>query len=129
MAPASAHRSASSGPDDDEQGQPTRWPWSIAALALCAAVVQVIASIVLGVARLDRFTAAANEPASPYLVVAVLIALAATAVWIVRERLVLAVPLALASPLAIWAAMRPRTTRLGLAYHGEFILHHFSALL
>ena len=80
-----------------------RWPWGIASVALVAALAQILASIVLGMARLERFNAAAAEPAAPYLVIAALVAVAALGVWIVRERMALAAPLALLSVVAIWA--------------------------
>ena len=123
MTPERPHTPADAGPSEH------RWPWTIAAIALVAAVAQVLASIVLGMARLQRFTAAANESAYPYMVIAALLAVVALSVWVVRRRLVLALPLAVLMPMGIWLALRTRTSRLGLAYHSEFILHHFSALL
>ena len=116
---------SSSGSETDSE----RWPWGIASVALVAGLAQILASVALGMARLERFNAAAAEPLAPYLVIAALVALAALSVWVVRERMVIAAPLALVSLLAIWGSMRGRTTGLGLAYHGEFVLHHFNALL
>jgi hypothetical protein len=106
-----------------------RAPWGIAAVALVAGLLQIVASVVLGLARLDRFTAAANESAQVYLVVAALVAVGALSIWLVRERMVIALALAALWPLGMWLGLRAHTTSLGLAYHGEFILHHFSALL
>ena len=50
-------------------------------------------------------------------------------VWALRRR-----PLVAAGVLVVWQAavllpLRGRTSRLGLAYHGEFVLHHFATLL
>jgi hypothetical protein len=103
--------------------------WDIAAVALAAGVLQIIASIVLGLARLDRFTAAANEGAYTYLVVAALVGAGVFSIWSVRSRPPVALMLLAVWPAGIWYGLRAHTTRLGLAYHGEFILHHFSALL
>ncbi len=106
-----------------------RSPWGIAAVALVAGLLQVIASIVLGLAKLDAFMAAANESAKIYMVVAALAAAAALSVWMVRERPPIAAALGLLWPAGLWHGLRGRITGLGLAYHGEFILHHFAALL
>ncbi|MFO7561159.1 MAG: hypothetical protein R6X02_00845 [Enhygromyxa sp.] len=91
--------------------------------------MQVLASIVLGLAKLDRFLSAANEGPTIYLVVAALIGAAALSIWMVRERPPIAVALLFLWPIGLWYALRPRVTVLGLAYHGEFVLHHFAALL
>lgn len=98
-------------------------------MALAAGLLQIVASIVLGLARLDRFTAAANEGAYTYLVVAALIGAGVFSIWSVRARPPVALTLAAVWPVGIWYGLRPHTTSLGLAYYGEFILHHFSALL
>jgi hypothetical protein len=112
-----------------ESDPPERWPWGIAAVALVAGLLQVVASIVLGLARLDRFLAAANESPTAYLVVAALIGAAALSIWMVRERPPIAMALLMLWPIGLWYGLRSRITVLGLAYHGEFVLHHFAALL
>ncbi|PRQ02115.1 hypothetical protein ENSA5_25740 [Enhygromyxa salina] len=106
-----------------------RSPWAIAAVALVAGLLQIIASIVLGLARLEKFTAAANEGAYIYLVVGALLGAGVFSVWVVRSRPQLAVTLALVWPAGVWYGLRAHTSTLGLAYHGEYILHHLSALL
>ena len=116
-------------PDAGSSG-PAQWsPWSIAVIALLAALFQVVASVALGLARLDSFAAAANEGPQVYLLAALLTAAAGYSIWLVRGRRHLALALAAIWPLGLWYGLRGRTTALGLAYHGEFILHHFAALL
>ncbi len=104
-------------------------PWGIASIALVAGLLQIIASIALGVAKLDAFALAAGERPLMYMVLAVLIAAAVGSVWLVRERPPIALALALVWPLGLWFGLRGQLSGLGLAYHGEFILHHFSAVL
>jgi hypothetical protein len=106
-----------------------RSPWGIASVALVAGLLQVVASIVLGLAKLETFMAAAGESATAYLVVAALVAAAALSIWMVRERPPIAVALLLLWPVGLWYGLHDRITGLGLAYHGEFVLHHFAALL
>lgn len=104
-------------------------PWGIAAIALVAGLLQIIASIALGMAKLDAFAAAAREPAYPAMIVALLIAAAVGSVWMMRERPSIALALALAWPFGLWQGLKGRVSPLALAYHGEFVLHHFSAVL
>jgi hypothetical protein len=108
---------------------PERSPWGIAAVALTAGLLQIIASIALGMASLERFTAAADERPAIYMVVAVLIGAGSLSVYLVRERVAIALTLAAVWPLGMWYALRQHTSLLGLAYHGEFVLHHFAAVL
>lgn len=114
---------------DEDPVADGRAPWGIASAALLAGLLQVVASIVLGLASLERFLAAASESASIYLVVAALVAAAGLSIWMVRERTSIAVALTILWPMVLWYALRQRITGLGLAYHGEFVLHHFAALL
>lgn len=116
-------------PDDADPRTAERSPWGIASVALLAGLLQVIASIVLGLANLESFLAAASQGATIYLVVAALIAAAGLSIWMVRERPPIALALALLWPLGLWYGLRHRITGLGLAFHGEFVLHHFAALL
>lgn len=108
---------------------PERSPWGIATVALLAATLQVVASIALGLARLDRFNAAAGESPGMYLVVAALLGVAGLSIWLVRERMIIALTLAVLWPVGLWLSLRAHVTALGLAYHGEFVLHHFAAVL
>jgi hypothetical protein len=108
---------------------PQRSPWGIGAVALVAGFFQIIASIALGLASLERFTAAADERPAIYLVMVVLISAGTLAVWIVRERMAIAVALALIWPIGMWFGLRKHASVMGLAYHSEFVLHHFAAVL
>lgn len=98
-------------------------------MALAAGLLQIIASVALGLASLERFTAAADERPAIYMVVAVLIGAGSLSVWLMRERFAIALTLAAVWPVGMWYALRPHTSWLGLAYHGEFVLHHLSAVL
>lgn len=104
-------------------------PWGLAGVALVAALLQVVASIALGMARSDDFARAAAEDPRVYLVVAALLTAAVYSVWLVRERVPVALTLAVAWPVGMAFGLRGHASGLGLAFHGEFILHHFSALL
>lgn len=104
-------------------------PWGIASIALIAGLLQIVASIALGMAKLDAFTAAAGERPFMYMVVVVLCAAAVGSIWLVRERPPVAFALSAIWPAGVWIGLRGKLTGLGLAYHGEFILHHFSAVL
>jgi hypothetical protein len=121
-----ANHGGRGGPEDPADA---RSPWGIASVALVAGLLQVIASIVLGIAELENFLAAASEGATAYLVVAALIAASALSVWMVRERPPIAAALTLLWLVGLWYGLRDRITGLGLAYHGEFVLHHFAGLL
>jgi hypothetical protein len=111
-------------PTPDVEG---RSPWGIASVALVAGILQIVASVVLGLAKLDRFLAAAGESPKIYMILAALIAAGVVSVWLVRERTAVAAGLAFAWPAALYYGLRGRVSGLGLAYHGEFILHHFAA--
>lgn len=98
-------------------------------MALAAGLLQIIASVALGLASLERFTAAADERPAIYMVVAVLIGAGSLSIWLTRERLAIALTLAAVWPLGMWYALHKHTSWLGLAYHGEFVLHHLAAVL
>jgi hypothetical protein len=104
-------------------------PWGIAAIALIAGLLQVVASVALGMAKLDAFVLASAERPFMYMVVAALVTAAVGSVWMVRERPPVAVALTVLWPAGLWFGLRHKLTGLGLAYHGEFILHHFSGVL
>ncbi len=91
-------------------------------------MLQIIASVVLGMARIDEFAEAAAEPARLYLLVAALLTVGVFSVWLARERVAVALGLVVAWPLGLWLGLRGKISMLGLAFHGEFFLHHFSAL-
>jgi hypothetical protein len=116
-------------PEPDGSPRPERSFWGIAAVALAAGLLQIIASVALGLASLERFTAAADERPAIYMVVAVLIGAGSLSVWLTRERFAIAMTLAIVWPIGMWYALHQHTSWLGLAYHGEFMLHHLSAVL
>lgn len=111
----------------DDLRQPS--PWGIASIALVAGLLQIVASIALGMAKLDAFAEAAQQSAFPSMVVAILLCAAIGSIWQMRERPSIALALALAWPAGLWMGLGDRVSPLALAYHGEFILHHFCAVL
>lgn len=113
----------------DGSPRPERSPWGIAAVALGAGFLQIIASVALGLASLERFTAAAEERPAVYLVVAVLVAVALLSIWLVRERTAIALTLTIIWPIGLWFGLKKHASWMGLAYHSEFLLHHFAAVL
>lgn len=97
--------------------------------ALVAAAFQVLATLLLGLAPLEAIHTAAQEGAGLYLLGASGTAVATGALWVLRKRPLLASIIFLTLQLALLISLVTRTTRLGLAYHGEFILHHFITFL
>jgi hypothetical protein len=101
----------------------------LGAFALVAGALQIVATAALGRARSDAIARAAAEGATLYLVGALASGLGLLVVWLLRRRpLVAAVTFLLWQGAVFWP-LRARGSRLGLAYHGEYILHHFVALL
>jgi hypothetical protein len=101
----------------------------LGAFLLVAAVLQFMASVALGQATTEKLARAAAEGARMYLIGGLAMLVGLVGVWSLRRR-----PLVAAGVLVVWQAavllpLRSRTSRLGLAYHGEFVLHHFAALL
>lgn len=101
----------------------------LGAVALLAGVLQVMATVLLGLAPLDDLRAAAAEGAQQYLLGTLATGLGLVVVWFLRRR-----PLAAAVLLLVWQGavfwpLRARTSLLGLAFHGEYVLHHFTGLL
>lgn len=97
--------------------------------ALVAAVFQVLATLLLGLAPLDEIQRASQEGSQLYLIGALGTAIATTVLWTLRRKPLLASIVFLVLELGLLLSLVADTTRLGLAYHGEFILHHFVALL
>ncbi|MCA9654852.1 MAG: hypothetical protein KC501_33355 [Myxococcales bacterium] len=101
----------------------------LAAVALIAGILQVMATVMLGLASLEDLRAAASEGARPYLLGVLAITLGLGVAWLLRRR-----PLWAALVLVGWMGavlwpLLPRVSSLGLAYHGEYVLHHFTGLL
>ena len=120
---------ASHSPADRSSGRPV----AVAALAAAAAIaglLQLIAGVALGLATPEALHRAAREGPRIYILVILALAAGGLLTWWLRARPRVAVPVALAGPLltgvAVW---RGGLTKLGLAYHGEFILHHFLTLV
>jgi len=102
---------------------------TLAAIALIAGILQVMATVLLGLASLEELAAAEAEGAQQYLLGGLATALGLVVVWLLRKR-----PLVAALLLVVWQAavfwpLHDRTSMLGLAFHGEYVLHHFTGLL
>ena len=93
--------------------------------ALVAAAFQVLATLLLGLAPLEAIQQAADEGSKLYLYGALGTAVATGVLWLLRKHPLPASLAFLTLELALLFAIIGRTSRLGLAYHGEFILHHF----
>ena len=102
----------------------------IAVAAAVAGLLQLIAGVALGLASPEALHRAARQGPKIYILVVLALAGCGLLAWLLRRRPRLAVGLAVAGPalagLLIW---RGGFTRLGLAYHGELILHHFLTLV
>lgn len=101
----------------------------LAAVALLAGILQVMATVLLGLATLEELRAAAAEGARPYLVGTLVAVLGLGGAWLLRRRPLWAVLGLVAWQGAVLLALRPYTSLLGLAFHGEYVLHHFTGLL
>jgi len=97
--------------------------------ALLAGLLQIVASIQLGMARLAALQTAAVEGSMPYVLGTLAAVVGVAVVWSLRRRLLLAAGVFVLWQGAILVPLRAKTTSLGLSYHGEYILHHFSALV
>ena len=114
------------------QGGPAR-PVAVPVLAAAAAIaglLQLIAGVALGLASPEALHRAAR--AGPRATILLVLALAGCGLlaWLLRQRTAVAAGLGLAGPLLaaiVW--WKGGLTKLALAYHGEFILHHFLALV
>jgi len=101
----------------------------LAAVTLLAGVLQVMATVMLGLASLEELHAAEAEGAQQYLLGTLATVLGVIVVWFLRKRPLVAVILLLVWQGAVFWPLRARTSLLGLAFHGEYILHHFTGLL
>lgn len=97
--------------------------------ALAAAVLQVLATIVLGLARVGALEIAAAEGSGYYLLGALGTGLGMLTMWLLRRRVLVAVAVFVVWQGALLVALAPRTSTLGLAFHGEYVLHHFATFL
>lgn len=109
----------------------TRTPQAhtLAAAAALAGTLQLVATLELSMSSEGAVVRAIREGPTIYLgAAAILAAFAALVVW-QRRRWTVAVGLALPGLLAAIGLVWTSGSRLGLSYHGEFLLHHFLALL
>lgn len=97
--------------------------------ALAAAVLQVLATIVLGLARVGALEIAAAEGSGYYLLGALGTGLGMLTMWLLRRRALVALAVFVVWQGALVVALAPRTSTLGLAFHGEYVLHHFATFL
>ncbi len=96
---------------------------------LLGGILQVMATVLLGLASIDELRLAAAEGAHDYLLGAIATLLGLGVVWLLRKRpLVAAVVLVLWQGAVFWP-LHARTSALGLAFHGEYVLHHFTGLV
>lgn len=117
---------------DDRPSPPPR-PVAVHLVAILVAVaglLQLIASVALGLATPQALHRAAREGPRVYILAALLLATCVLVAWLLRRRRLAAAALGAAGPIVaavtLWLG---GISRLGLAYHGEFILHHFITLL
>jgi hypothetical protein len=117
----------------DVSNSPPPRPVAVPVLAAAAAVAglfQLIAGVALGLASPEALHRAAREGPRVYILVVLALAGCGLLAWALRARPRVAAALGAAGPivagLLIW---RGGLTRLGVAYHGEFILHHFLSLV
>lgn len=97
--------------------------------ALVGGLLQILASIHLGLARLDALTSAAQEGPGIYLLAVFGAAVGLGALWLLRSRPLVATVAFLLWQLAVLWPLARRMTLLGLSLHGEYMLHHFVAIV
>ena len=117
----------------DARPSPPPRPVAVHLVAIAVAVaglLQLIASVALGLAAPHALHRAAREGPRVYILATLLLAACILVAWLLRRRRLAAAALGAAGPLlaalTLWVG---GISRLGLAYHGEFILHHFLTLL
>lgn len=109
--------------------EPRQAAATLTAFALIGGLLQIFASVALGSAKLDELTIAAQEGPLFYVVATFAVAVGVIVVWALRRR-----PMLAALSFVVWQAgilwpLSRRMSVLGLALYGEFILHHFVALV
>jgi len=97
--------------------------------AFVAGVLQILATVKLGLAPIERLEAAAGEGVGWYLLSIFIGVLALASFWVFRRTptIATAVFTVIAIALILWAPRQ--TSSLGFAYHGEYVVHHFAALI
>ncbi len=103
---------------------------ALAAAAAIAGLLQLIAGVALGLASPNALHRAAREGPRMYILAALALAGCGLLAWLLRGRRYIAAGLALAGPAIVGVIVwRGGLSNLGLAYHGELILHHFLSLV
>ncbi len=102
---------------------------SFLAFALAGGILQVLATLLLGLASIDALQRAALEGSRLYLLGALTAAMGLLTAWFLRRRPVVATTTFVGfQAIVLWPLSR-NMTLVGLAFHGEYILHHFVALM
>jgi hypothetical protein len=109
--------------------EPRQTAATLSVFALIGALGQLVATVVLGMARLDALTIAAQEGPTFYMLAAVALALGLAVMWTLRARPIIAAVAFIVWQVAILWPLSRKMSVLGLALYGEFILHHFVAVL
>jgi hypothetical protein len=97
--------------------------------ALAAGILQIVATIMLGLASVDALQTAAAEGSGWYVVGALGTGAGLLGLWFLRTRPLIASVVFFVWELTLLLSLAPRTSAVGLAFHGEYILHHFATLL
>lgn len=98
-------------------------------IALIAAVLQILATIKVAVTPTAQLATVAQQDGAPYLYGGLVLAVALVLVWLVRRIPGLAIAVTIATAAAEGFILRPHTSWLGIAVHGELALHHFLTFL
>ncbi|MCH9680020.1 MAG: hypothetical protein K0V04_01200 [Deltaproteobacteria bacterium] len=101
----------------------------LAAVVLLAGILQVMATVLLGLASIDELRSAAAEGARFYLLGALGTLLGLSVVWMLRRTVLIAAIVLVVWQAAVFWPLYSRTSALGLAFHGEYVLHHFTGLI
>lgn len=109
--------------------EPRQTAATLCVFALIGGLGQFVATVVLGMARLDALTIASQEGPTFYMLAAVALALGLVVMWTLRTRPIIAATAFITWQAAILWPLSKKMSVLGLALHGEFILHHFVTVL
>jgi len=101
----------------------------LATVLLAAGVLQVLATLNLNVEPLRSKISAAQEGSLAYIVTAAVATLGFAGAWRIRRASLTAIALFIVWQTLLVFGARNFVTQVGLAYHGEFILFHFVAIL
>lgn len=103
---------------------------ALAAAAAFAGILQLVATLELSLSSDSAVMRAAREGPSIYLAAAAAVAVfGGLTAWQRHRPLLVCLALGLPGLFAAFLLVRLRGSTLGLAYHGELLLHHFLAVL